>query len=188
MSNMFQFLNYNLYTKANTVEIMNPQHASVDDISSTATKPTNRTKCNNMIKPKKLLVVEDNKPNSFFLQHLLERRGHYCEVASNGLIALNMMKATLSNFNTEDLHLRGYDVVLMNLVMPVMNGLDSTKAIRQLGYKGPIIGLTTLCFYEDLDLFIKAGLSAILVKPLNMDKVYSIINSEHILTNTSNEN
>ena len=139
-------------------------------------------------KPKKLLVVEDNKSSQKFLHILLERRGHYCEVASNGLIALNMMKATLSNFNTEDLHLRGYDVVLMNLVMPVMNGLDSTKGIRQLGYKGPIIGLTTLCFYEDLDLFIKAGLSAILVKPLNMDKVYSIINSEHTLTNTSNGN
>ena len=164
---------------------MNPQHASVDDISSTATKPTNRTKCNNMIKPKKLLVVEDNKPNSFFLQHLLERRGHYCEVASNGLIALNMMKATLSNFNTEDLHLRGYDVVLMNLVMPVMNGLDSTKAIRQLGYKGPIIGLTSLCSLEDQDSFLKAGASSILVKPLNMDKVYTIVDSDIVL-NSSN--
>ena len=134
---------------------------------------------------KKLLVVEDNKSSQKFLHILLERRGHYCEVASNGLIALNMMKATLSNFNTEDLHLRGYDVVLMNLVMPVMNGLDSTKAIRQLVYKGPIIGLTSLCSLEDQDSFLKAGASAILVKPLNMDKVYTIVDSDIVL-NSSN--
>ena len=89
------------------------------------------------------------------------------------------MKATLSTLNTDDLHLRGYDAVLMNMVMPVMNGLDSTKAIRQLGYKGPIIGLTTLCLLEDQNSFLRAGASSVLVKPLDMDKVYSHINSEY---------
>ena len=115
----------------------------------------------------KLLLVEDCSINRKFLRQLLEMRGHYCEVASNGLIGLNMVKATTS-MDTDDLYLRDYDAILMNLSMPVMDGVESTKQILQFGYKGPIIGLTALTLPQDLSVFFDAGAAHIIIKPFRI--------------------
>ena len=128
--------------------------------------------------PKKLLIVDDSRSFRKFLYQLLELEGHYCEVASNGLLALNMVKATLST-NTSDLYLRNYDAIIINLMMPVMNGFDAIIAIRELGYTGAILGMTA-CAPDDQDVadaLLYAGATKVLFKPIKMDVLYEIIKS-----------
>ena len=128
--------------------------------------------------PKKLLIVDDSRSFRNLLCQLFESKGHYCEVTSNGLLALNMVKATLST-NTSDLYLRNYDAIIINLMMPVMNGFDAIIAIRELGYTGAILGMTA-CAPDDQDVadaLLYAGATKVLFKPIKMDVLYEIIKS-----------
>ena len=157
----------------------------VDSVSSTtnATKITVSSASSKfvvqdlIINQKKLLIVEDSVLNLKFLRLLLEKRGHYCEVATNGHMSVNMVKATSSTANTEDLYLRCYDVILMNLVMSGMNGRDATRAIRQHGFTGPIIGMSSYLERSEIDSFLEAGATCVLPKPLVMNKVYEILSN-----------
>ena len=126
--------------------------------------------------PKKLLIVDNATSNVKILHRLLEMRGHYCEVAVNGLIAVHMVNATL-DMNTNDLYLRNYDAILMNLIMPVMDGCEATKEIRKLGYIGPIIGMTAGILHEDNDIFMDAGTTLVLPKPLDLHELHEVINN-----------
>ena len=147
---------------------------------------SNTNKCTNLLhlsaktsknttNSKKVLIIEDHPICRKYLRKLLETRGHYCEEAPNGLIGLNMVKAT-SRLKIDDLYLRDYDIILMNLKMPVMNGLESTREIRQLGYTNPIIGVTASIFADDEEAFVKAGVTDVITKPYNMSLFYSITN------------
>ena len=122
-----------------------------------------------MNKTKTFLLVDDVPTNRKFLRKLLEQRGHACEEAENGLIALNMVRDAI---NTETSVL--YDAVFMDYVMPTMNGPDATLAIRELGYIGPIIGVTGNSHDDDQAYFMNAGLSDIIIKPLRMNKLAEI--------------
>jgi CheY-like chemotaxis protein len=125
-------------------------------------------------RPKKILIIEDHPINRKFLHQLLLRKNHYCEEASNGLIGLNMLKATL-NMNTDDLYLRDYDVIMMNLMMPIMDGLQSSRAIRSLGYQGPIIGMTSCTYPDEIQDFLEAGATHVLIKPFTIVSVHDIL-------------
>ena len=127
------------------------------------------------IQRKKLLIVDNAKSNVKILHRLLEMQGHYCEVAVNGLIAVHMVNATL-DMTTDDLYLRNYDAILMNLIMPVMDGGEATKEIRKLGYSGPIIGMTAGILHDDMDIFMDAGTTLVLPKPLDLHELYNVIN------------
>jgi two-component system capsular synthesis sensor histidine kinase RcsC len=63
----------------------------------------------------------------------------------------------------------------MDFVMPNMNGPDATRAIRLLGYTGPIVGLTGNALAEDKVIFMKAGTTDVLIKPLKMSLLQKII-------------
>ena len=69
----------------------------------------------------------------------------------------------------------GYDAILMDYVMPKMNGPDATKAIRQLGYTGPIIGVTGNALPEDREVFMNAGATDVIIKPLRLPVLLNII-------------
>ena len=138
----------------------------------------------NNIKPTinlKLLVVDDSGTNRKFLCKLLAGRGHICDEAVDGLIAVDMVKNNMNsitnhiNDNTASTSTRLYDAIFMDFVMPNLRGPDATIRIRKLGYTGPIIGLTGNAMQEDHDLFIQAGASNVLVKPLEMDRLLEII-------------
>lgn len=109
-----------------------------------------------------ILLVEDNPVNQRVAQKILERLGHVCVIAGNG-------QEALSRLAIED-----FDLVLMDCQMPVMDGYEATRAIRQ-GQGNirhpqiPVVALTANAMQGDRDLAIEAGMNDYLPKPFNVD-------------------
>jgi len=119
---------------------------------------------------KRLLVVEDVEINREILIALLEDSGLIIDCAENGKDALDMV-----TFAPEK-----YDVVLMDLQMPFMGGLEATRLIRELPPRKkkrlPIIAMTANVFRDDIEACIAAGMDDHLGKPLDIDKVIEALN------------
>ena len=122
-------------------------------IETPVSKPTNRAE---RLRGARLLVVEDNEINQEVILQLLESAGAQVTLAQNGLEALEMVRA-----NT-------YDLVLMDVQMPVMDGLEATRAIRaQPEYRElPILAMTANAFESDRRQCIEAGMNDHLAKPI----------------------
>ncbi len=117
-----------------------------------------------------VLVAEDNDINAEILIELLSLEGVNCEVAENGKLALErFVESAVGEF----------DVILMDVQMPVMNGYEATKAIRALPRKDavtiPIIAMTANAFAEDVRDALNAGMNAHVAKPIEMDVVKETI-------------
>ncbi|MDR0221416.1 MAG: response regulator [Lachnospiraceae bacterium] len=116
---------------------------------------------------KVMLLAEDIEINREILMSLLEDTGLVIECAENGLEALNMVKENPAK----------YDVVFMDVQMPLMDGLAATKQIRALpeqeGRKLPIIAMTANVFKSDIEMCLEAGMDGHLGKPLDIEKVYA---------------
>ncbi len=116
------------------------------------------------------LLVEDNDLNAEIAEILLEDCDMTVTRATNGKEAIEIF--TNSPENT-------FDVILMDIMMPVMNGLETTKAIRSLkrldSTKIPIIAMTANAFQEDAKKCLEAGMNAHLAKPLQMEKLIETI-------------
>jgi len=110
---------------------------------------------------KKILIVEDMQVNAEIMKMLLEMNGMESEHAENGKIAVEMFEKSPENY---------YSAVLMDIRMPVMDGLQSATAIRLLdradAKKIPIIALTANAFDEDVQRSLQAGMNAHLAKPV----------------------
>jgi CheY-like chemotaxis protein len=118
--------------------------------------------------PKRVLVAEDNRVNQVLVTRLLERRGHSVEIAPHGKAAVDMVAAD------------HFDLVLMDVQMPEMNGLEATEAIRrreaqQNGPHTPIVAMTAHARPEDRERALAAGMDAYLAKPANADDLYALI-------------
>ncbi len=108
----------------------------------------------------RLLLVEDNQINQLLASTILENFGFEVITADDGLQGLEKIKV-------ED-----FDLVLMDVQMPVMDGYESTAAMRALGISIPIIGLTANVYKEDIDKCIEAGMNAHLGKPFTEADLY----------------
>jgi CheY-like chemotaxis protein len=108
----------------------------------------------------RVLLVEDNKINQFLASTILENFGLEVHTADDGLQGLDRIKE-------ED-----FDLVLMDVQMPVMDGYESTAAMRSLGISAPIIGLTANVYKEDIDKCIESGMNAHLGKPFTEADLY----------------
>ena len=127
-----------------------------------------------------ILVVDDSSLNRKMLCRLLRTAGYTCDEANDGESAVEKVKARIeSGIGGE---MKGfYDAILMDFVMPVMDGPTATQAIRGLGYSDPIFGVTGNALDSDINYFIKCGASAVLIKPFDFDLFKRLMNenSQH---------
>ncbi len=118
---------------------------------------------------KRILLVEDNELNREIAQEILTEAGLLVETAENGQIAYEMVKNSQVGY---------YDLILMDVQMPVMNGYESTKLIRALDNELaniPIIAMTANAFEEDkLDAY-AAGMNGHLAKPIDIDMMFKVL-------------
>ena len=110
-----------------------------------------------------ILVVEDNKINQMVTKKLLEKCHHKCTIVENGQEAIDIIKV------------KPFDLILMDIHMPVLNGIETSKQIRELGITTPIIALTASDRNEVLDEVQSNGISDILVKPFEFKDLQLII-------------
>ncbi|HEY1600525.1 MAG TPA: response regulator [Pirellulales bacterium] len=113
----------------------------------------------------RVLVVEDTRANQEIVKRALSRRGHFVEVAANGQQAVDLVSH------------EHYNVVLMDLQMPVMDGFQATAAIRALPGVSyiPIIALTAHATSDDSDRCRAAGMDDFLPKPLDIFKLIEVV-------------
>lgn len=105
---------------------------------------------------KKILVAEDNDSNFVLMTYILKKYYAY-ERARNGKEAVELAQAN------------NYDIVLMDIKMPVMDGLEATKAIKEKKPDLPVIALTANAFDSDRQLAMEAGCIDFLSKPVSSD-------------------
>lgn len=106
-----------------------------------------------------ILVAEDNDINAVIVRDMLKSLGHNAILVENGEMAVN---AALSG---------KFDVVLMDIQMPVMDGLEATQRIRQNGFSKPILGLSANVFEEDRENALNSGMNDYLHKPIVLESL-----------------
>lgn len=117
----------------------------------------------------KILLAEDNVVNAMLARKILEKAGHSVCWAQNGKIALEML--------AQD----HFDVVFMDVSMPEMDGLESTRRIRDMenefGGHVPIIAMTAHALKDDKEKCLKAGMDGYVSKPINIAELFKVLNS-----------
>jgi CheY-like chemotaxis protein len=113
-----------------------------------------------------ILIVDDSALNRKMMKRYFTLSGHTCYEAADGKHAVSMVKERLNDIYGQ----RTFDAVLMDFVMPIMDGPTACKAIRALGYKGLIFGVTGNYRERDVEFFVNSGADAVLSKPFDTDK------------------
>ena len=115
----------------------------------------------------RILLAEDNELNQEIAVEILSEAGLSIEVACNGQAAVDMLKQSVPGY---------YRLILMDVQMPVMNGYEATKAIRQLENKElasiPIVAMTANAFEEDKREAIACGMNGHIAKPIDINKLF----------------
>ncbi len=111
----------------------------------------------------RVLLAEDNRVNQLLVVRLLEARGHQVTVAGDGRAAVD--QAERENF----------DVILMDVQMPEMDGLEATRLLRARGVRAPIIAMTAHAMQGDRDRCLSAGMDAYVSKPIQPEEVFEAI-------------
>lgn len=114
-----------------------------------------------------VLVVEDNHVNQQLMIALLNRRRHQAEIAQNGQEALDILEH------------RTFDIILMDVQMPVMDGLEATCRIREIekqtGGHVPIIAMTANTSPQDRQMCLQAGMDDHIAKPVEISKLFAAL-------------
>jgi PAS domain S-box-containing protein len=119
-----------------------------------------------------ILLAEDSEENQVLIHHYLKPEKIHLDTAKNGFEALSLAAN------------KDYDLVLMDLQMPELDGLEATRRLRAAGLTSPIIALTAHAFKEDRDRAFEAGCSDYLTKPVNRDMLLKTI--ENAVKNRKN--
>ena len=122
------------------------------------------------LRGKRILLVDDNEINREIAQELLTGEGYLVETADDGSVALEMVR---------DSKPRYFDLILMDIQMPVMDGHEATRAIRALENRElagiPIVALSANAFAEDYKRSIEAGMDAHIPKPIRIGELQDTI-------------
>ncbi len=121
-----------------------------------------------VFKNKKLLIVEDNIINQKVLTNILNHSGMQISLANNGLEAVELIESNREN---------AFDMVLMDINMPVMDGYAATQKIRlNTKYDSiPVVAFTALVLDSEIEKMFNSGVNAFLAKPLNIGKLYTAL-------------
>ena len=119
------------------------------------------------IRGARVLLVEDNEINIDVGRDLLLDFGLDVTIAENGRIALNLLQDNI------------FDIILMDMQMPVMDGLTSSREIRKLNLKPSpkIVAMTANAFQEDRERCFRAGMDDFISKPIEERKIYELLES-----------
>ncbi|MDZ7620070.1 MAG: ATP-binding protein [Patescibacteria group bacterium] len=135
----------------------------------------------------RILLVEDGPDNQRLVSFLLRKAGAEVTLAENGRIACQKALARLSTHDAigvwQDVVAKGetvpFDLILMDMQMPVMDGYEATRRLRQAGYVGPIIALTAHAMKHDREKCLNAGCDAYLAKPIDRRALLTTV-AEHL--------
>ncbi|MFV5693630.1 response regulator [Flavobacterium sp. LT1R49] len=112
----------------------------------------------------KVLVVEDNKINQIVTEKILKKNNYTCTLVDDGYKAIKILEE------------ENFDIILMDINMPLINGFETSRRIRSKGIETPIIALTAFDKEEITEEAISAGIDDIIVKPFDSAKLFKIIN------------
>lgn len=129
-------------------------------------KKSQKTNDINLI-DKKILVVEDNKINQMISKKMLENKGIHCEIIDNGEDAIEISKN------------KKFDMILMDVHLPGINGTIATKKIREFDKKTPIVALTAISLNENRKMLLSYGMNDVITKPFVPEDFYAVI-TKHI--------
>ena len=115
----------------------------------------------------KVLIVEDNKMNVFVLERFMKKWQVDYKISENGLFALDACKSET------------FDLILMDLQMPEMDGFEATKEIRKMGLNMPIFALTANVFSDVKEKVLESGMNDYISKPFNPNELYSKLQSRY---------
>jgi len=134
---------------------------------------TNKTENNSEItednfenlKDKKVLLIEDNQINQMITKKMLENKGMICKIIDNGEDAISEMARN------------DYDLVLMDVHLPGINGTEATEQIRTFNNHTPIIALTAISLNENREMLMSYGMNNVITKPFEPEHFYKVIAS-----------
>lgn len=107
----------------------------------------------------KILLTEDDKVNQLVIARMLNECGYGVDIAGNGFEALEMVKKN------------SYDIILMDIQMPEMDGIEATKRIRAINQDTPVLAITAYALHGDREKFLSQGLDGYISKPIKVEKL-----------------
>ena len=153
-------------------EVLIDLRIAEDRFVSSAEQAEKDEPAGNVLKGMRFLCAEDNELNAEILMELLKIEGAECTICENGKRVLEAFEQSVPG---------DYDMILMDVQMPVMNGYEATKAIRrsshELAKTIPIIAMTANAFSEDIQHSLAAGMNAHVSKPVEMKVLEKTIRS-----------
>ena len=153
-------------------EVLIDLRIAEDRLVSSAEQAEKDEPAGNVLKGMRFLCAEDNELNAEILMELLKIEGAECTICENGKRVLEAFEQSAPG---------DYDMILMDVQMPVMNGYEATKAIRgsshELAMTIPIIAMTANAFSEDIQHSLAAGMNAHVSKPVEMKVLEKTIRS-----------
>ncbi len=114
----------------------------------------------------KILIVEDNKINQLVTQKIMDKHQIQCDMVADGFDALKILET------------RTYDAILMDINMPGMNGYETTKRLRAMGVKAPVIALTAFDKDEVKSEVFASGMNDIMIKPFEPNQLFEVIHKQ----------
>ena len=147
------------------IEILDHIHwfNSLKDVPTLSNAPKKSIPDSELFTGLSILVTEDSKDLQELITTILKEKGALVDTAENGEIAL---EKALANH---------YDLILMDIQMPIMDGYKTTKALRERGFSNPIIATTARSMPSELERCLEAGCTKVLCKPINFANLFSMI-------------